>query len=273
MVSVPSSNILGMCRRLTHYSNNRPPMQRQHRDTEQERSNRELDEADSPDIERLSGEVQPHCLREVIIWYIVPVSSGAVLDLLDDDALARDALQHVRTHHPYTMNSAYTYKHHRNCHKQVLYDNVSDASEPQCEKVLTSHPIFLINLILTKSRSINVTRAAMVQVSVAASISGPKSSEACGWSITRSSQVDSNPRTRVIYSRTSSTQIHVGFFFWKRKSTIRSDQTNSPIGKRALQGSEPHGEESNFGRHHRAGVTTSIFSDKATTKTSSVMIA
>lgn len=247
MVSVPSSNILGMCRRLTHYSNNRPPMQRQHRDTEQERSNRELDEADSPDIERLSGEVQPHCLREVIIWYIVPVSSGAVLDLLDDDALARDALQHVRTHHPYTINSAYTYKHHRNCHKQVLHDNVSDASEPQCEKVLTSHPIFLINLILTKSRSIKVTRAAMVQVSVAASISGPKSSEACGWSITRSSQVDSNPRTRVIYSRTSSTQIHVGFF--SGRGNRRSDPTRqihrlerehckvrSRMGKRATLG-------------------------------------
>ena len=64
------------------------------------------------------------------------------------------------------------YQRHGRDHRVVL-EHVSGAVGALVLEMLTSHPTFLIILILTKSRIMRVTRASDVTVKVVARIAGP----------------------------------------------------------------------------------------------------
>jgi len=65
-----------------------------------------------------------------------------------------------------------SYQRHGHDHRVVL-EHVSGVVEVLVLEMFTSHPTFLIILILTKSRIMRVTRASDVTVKVAARIVGP----------------------------------------------------------------------------------------------------
>lgn len=78
---------------FTHDSNDEPPVKWLHSNAEQEEPDRYLGKTDSEEVQGLCDEIELERCLEVRDLNVLDVSSSAVVDLGDDDALSSNALK------------------------------------------------------------------------------------------------------------------------------------------------------------------------------------